>query len=141
MSCVLPEYLSIERPGATRTLSLLVCSLLLTSCASSPAPREPAAAAASSTAFADLAAGHQKFFANVVAVVAAMGGNNPNPGYGAMSTKGCGQPNLILTGPRPLNTQASMKTPQTATVSAACPQLTATKIAQRTASQRTVPSR
>ena len=105
-------------------VTLLVCSLAMASCASVPTHHD--ADGGLSTNGSTRTAVHESVFANLVAVVAAMGGNNPNPGYHAMTIKGCGPNARFLTGPQALDTRSS-QTLQTATVSAPCPRIAALK--------------
>jgi hypothetical protein len=64
-------------PGRNRMLAVSLSAFLLIGCASSP-PKQPGAVS-ESTASSMRRNAHEMFFANLVAVVAAMGGNNPNP--------------------------------------------------------------
>jgi hypothetical protein len=112
--------------GATRT-KLLICTLLLTSCASGPAQHQvlhgapvSSTVAVPTTPHQGLSAADQNLFANIVAVVTAMGGNNPNLAYRALTTKGCIH-NRIFTGPQPLDTRPGTQILNTATVTAPAP--------------------
>ena len=110
--------------GHNRTFAVSLSAFLLMGCASSP-PQQPARKSDSTASSIHLSA-HEMFFADMVAVIAAMGGNNPNPGYHAMTIKGCGPNARFLTGPQALDTRSS-QTLQTATVSAPCPRIAALK--------------
>ena len=60
--------------GRNRTLALSLSAFLLMGCASAPLKPPPAASSLRPSA-------HETFFANMVAAVAAMGGNNPNSAH------------------------------------------------------------
>jgi hypothetical protein len=71
-----------------RTLAVSLSASLLMGCASAPStPPDTQRAAFASRARPST---QQAFFANIVAAVAAMGGNNPNPAYRAMSAQATG---------------------------------------------------
>lgn len=63
-----------------RALGIAMSVILLASCASTPAPLERADAR-------DWA--HQQFFADVISVLSAMGGNNPNKAYRSLMSQAC----------------------------------------------------
>ena len=113
--------------AAIRT-KLLVCCLLLTGCASAPAHHNTVAGMSTGAADASVRDTHQNVVANMVAIVTAMGGNNPTLAYRAMTTRGCIHPHL-LTGPQPLDTRPSTQILKTATVTAPspCPRLAAVR--------------
>ena len=78
--------------GRNRTYALSLSAVLLMGCASAP-PKQSAAAGYPPTSRIGPTA-HEIFFADMVAAVAAMGGNNPNPasqtvGTGAISSRSC----------------------------------------------------
>ena len=114
--------------GRNRTLALSLSTFLLMGCTSAP-PKQPAAAG-------DLAASsirptaHEIFFANMVAAIAAMGGNNPNPAYQtvravAISSRGCSSDNRLQATP-PSNDTQGVTTERTA-ASASCRRVAAVK--------------
>jgi hypothetical protein len=110
-------------PGRNYTLVVSLIAFLLMGCASSP-PKPPAAVGESPASSMRRNA-HEMFLANLVAVVAAMGGSNPNPvdpaiRTGAISSNSCSSAKRPQAAPRSNRTEApGAPTDQTA-VSASC---------------------
>ena len=67
---------------------------------------------------------HQSFLINAVAVVTAMGGNNPNTAYRTLS-QNCGRRGPLFSAPQPLDTRSVPPALRQATVSAACARVAA----------------
>ena len=114
--------------GRNRTLALSLSTFLLMGCTSAP-PKQPAAAG-DSAASSMRPTAHEIFFANMVAAVAAMGGNNPNPAYqtvrtGAMSSGSCTSDDRLQATP-PSNDTQGVTTERTA-ASASCQGVAAVK--------------
>ena len=114
-----------------RSLAVSLSALLLMGCASAPA-KPPAPVAASAASSNVRLSPHEMFFSNLMVVVAAMGGNNPNPSGRAISARpvaarSCTSDHPIATAPVPDGNAAPVSPPEQTLVSASCQSIAATQ--------------
>lgn len=110
--------------GGNGTLAISLSACLLGACASSPPPQP---AGLSDPPLASAPPLHQTFFANMVAVVAAMGGGNPNAAYHALNARDCPRSDRLPTPPRPTDSSSGAEVPQRTAASAACERIATAK--------------
>lgn len=112
--------------GRNRTLAVSLSTFLLMGCASSP-PKQPAPLREATVGSIQPSA-HATYFANLLAVVTAMAGDNPNSAHRAIGARSCsGEDRVSAAAARPNGSGAQDSAPRPATILVSCQHVGATK--------------